>query len=265
MRRFALLAVVSAAVFAFAPGAAGAGRAWFTSWAQSQDGRADAAVTGQTLRMITHLSQGGDAVRVRFQNTFGTGPLTIGHATAGPSAGGAAVTFARDLTFAGRPAVTIPAGGEVWSDETKLVTRPDSDLAVSMSVEGTAVPGRHGAALRDNYLTPPGSGDHTGDVPAGAFTATVGSTYVVSAVDVHNAALAGVVVPFGSSTATARCSRGCGPPGSRCTSRPARRGRGTATRRTWPGTRSRCSCSAGTPAAARVRGSWTSTPCWRTR
>ncbi|MGW3965157.1 GDSL-type esterase/lipase family protein [Amycolatopsis sp. NPDC005003] len=201
MRGFALLAAVSVAlaVVGSAPGAAGAGRAWFTSWAQSQDGRADTEVTARSLRMITHLSQGGDAVRVRFQNTFGTGPLTIGHATAGPSAGGAAVAFSRDLTFAGRPAVTIPAEGEVWSDETRLVTRPDSDLAVSMSVEGTAVPGRHGAALRDNYLTPPGSGDHTGDASGDAFTATVGSTYVVSAVDVRNAALRGVVVPFGSS------------------------------------------------------------------
>ncbi|MFB9684291.1 GDSL-type esterase/lipase family protein [Amycolatopsis plumensis] len=199
MRRTVLLAVVSAAVFSFAPGAAGAGHAWFTSWAQSQDGRADTAVTGRSLRMITHLSQGGDAVRVRFQNTFGSGPLTIGHATAGPSAGGAAVSSLRDLTFAGRPAVTIPAGGEVWSDEARLVTRPDSDLAVSMSVEGTVVPGRHGAALRDNYLTPPDSGDHAADVSGEAFTATVGSTYVVSAVDVHNVALRGVVVPFGSS------------------------------------------------------------------
>ncbi|WP_233223907.1 hypothetical protein [Amycolatopsis sp. CA-128772] len=58
MRRFALLAAVSvaAAVVVSAPGAAGAGRAWFTSWAQSQDGRADAAVSGQSLRMLTHLS-----------------------------------------------------------------------------------------------------------------------------------------------------------------------------------------------------------------
>jgi lysophospholipase L1-like esterase len=201
VHRIALLAAISvaAAVVASAPGAAGAGRTWFTSWAQSQDGRADTAVTARSLRMITHLSQGGDAVRVRFQNTFGAGPLTIGHATAGPSAGGAAVSFSRELTFAGRPAVTIPAGGEVWSDETRLATRPDSDLAVSMSVEGSAVPGRHGAALRDNYLTPPDSGDHAGDVSGDAFTATVASTYVVSAVDVHNTALQGVVVPFGSS------------------------------------------------------------------
>ncbi|MEV5719136.1 GDSL-type esterase/lipase family protein [Amycolatopsis mediterranei] len=213
MRRFAVLAAVSVAAAAVvsAPGAAGAGRTWFTSWAQSQDGRADTAVTGQSLRMITHLSQGGDAVRVRFQNTFGTGPLTIGHATAGPSAGAAAVTAVSDLTFFGRPAVTIPAGGEVWSDETRLATRPDSDLAVSMAVDGTAVPGRHGAALRDNYLTPPGSGDHAGDASGEAFTATVGATYVVSAVDVHNTALQGVVVPFGSSVVDGIGSTNCGP------------------------------------------------------
>nr|WP_086861722.1 GDSL-type esterase/lipase family protein [Amycolatopsis lexingtonensis] len=213
VRRIALLTAfsVAAAVVASAPGAAGAGPAWFTSWAQSQDGRADAPVSAQSLRMITHLSQGGDAVRVRFQNTFGTGPLTIGHATAGPSAGGAAVAAVRELTFAGRAAVTIPAGGEVWSDETRLVTRPDTNLAVSMSVEGTAVPGRHGAALRDNYLTPPGSGDHTGDASGAAYTSTVGATYVVSAVDVHNTALKGTVVPFGSSVVDGIGSTNCGP------------------------------------------------------
>lgn len=213
MRRIALLTVVSvaAAVVASAPGAAGAGRAWFTSWAQSQDGRADAPVTSQTLRMITHLSQGGEAVRVRLQNTFGTGPLTVGHATAGLTTAGAAVDRPHDLTFAGNRAVTIPAGGEVWSDETRLATRPDTNLAVSLSVEGTAVPGRHGAALRDNYLTEPGAGDHAADTGSTAFTRTVGSTYVVSAVDVRNPALQGTVVPFGSSVVDGIGSTNCGP------------------------------------------------------
>src|SRR5205823_2484311 len=77
--RIAVLATISALVVASAPSADGAGHAWFTSWAQSQDGHADAPVSGQSLRMITHLSQGGDAVRVRLQNTFGTGPLTVDH------------------------------------------------------------------------------------------------------------------------------------------------------------------------------------------
>jgi lysophospholipase L1-like esterase len=215
MRRPVVLAALSALAIATvvgsAPGAAGAGHAWFTSWAQSQDGRADAAVSDQSLRMITHLSQGGDAVRVRLQNTFGTGPLTIGHATAGVSAGGAAVTGPRDLTFAGRTAVAIPAGGEVWSDELRLTTRPDTNLAVSMSVAGSATPGRHGAGLRDNYLTDAGTGDHTADAAGAAYTRTVGSTYVVSAVDVHNTALKGTVVPFGSSVVDGIGSTNCGP------------------------------------------------------
>ena len=209
--RIALLATVSALVVASAPGADGAGPAWFTSWAQSQDGHADAPVSGQSLRMITHLSQGGDAVRVRLQNTFGTGPLTIGHATAGLSTSGAEVSGTRDLTFAGKSSVTIPVGGDVWSDETRLVTRPDTNLAVSMFVAGTATPGRHGAGLRDNYLSAPGSGDHTADTSAAAFTSTVGSTYVVSAVDVHNTSLKGTVVPFGSSVVDGIGSTNCGP------------------------------------------------------
>jgi lysophospholipase L1-like esterase len=204
-------ALAVATVVASAPGAAGAGPAWFTSWAQSQDGRADTPVSGQSMRMITHLSQGGDAVRVRLQNTFGTGPLTVGHATAGLSAGGAAVTAPRSLTFAGRAGVTIPAGGEVWSDETRLATRPDTNLAISMYVSGTAVPGRHGAALRDNYLTESGAGDHTTDPAAAAYTKTVGSTYLVSAVDVRNTALKGTIVPFGSSVVDGIGSTNCGP------------------------------------------------------
>lgn len=209
--RIAVLATISAVVVASAPGADGAGHAWFTSWAQSQDGHADAPVSGRSLRMITHLSQGGDAVRVRLQNTFGTGPLTVDHATAGLSTSGAGVSGVRDLTFAGRAGVTIPVGGDVWSDETRLVTRPDTNLAVSMFVAGTATPGRHGAGLRDNYLTAPGSGDHTADTSAAAFTSTVGSTYVVSAVDVHNVSLKGTVVPFGSSVVDGIGSTNCGP------------------------------------------------------
>lgn len=213
MRRIALLAAVSvaAAVVVSAPGAEGTPKTWFTSWAQSQDGRSDAPVSAQSLRMITHLSQGGDAVRVRLQNTFGTGPLTLGHATAGLSTSAAAVSGVRDLTFAGRRGVTIPAGGEVWSDETRLATRPDTNLAVSMSVEGTAVVGRHGAGLRDNYLSAAGSGDHTADIAGAAYTSTVGSTLVVSAVDVHNPALKGTVVPFGSSVVDGIGSTNCGP------------------------------------------------------
>jgi lysophospholipase L1-like esterase len=199
------------AVLGSSTGAEGAPLMWFTSWAQSQQGPAGVTLNHQSLRMITHLSQGGDAIRVRVQNTFGTAPLTVDQVTAGRSAGASAVTAPKPVTFGGRPAVTVPAGGEAWSDDTPLVTSPDQDVAISMYVAGTAVPGEHTSALRDNYLTPPGSGSHVADPGGAAYTRKVGATYLVSAVDVRNPALKGTIVPFGSSVVDGTGSTNCGP------------------------------------------------------
>ncbi|KJK33718.1 SGNH hydrolase [Lentzea aerocolonigenes] len=181
-----------------------AGRAWFTSWAQSQERLATTPLHDQSIRMITHLSQGGTAIRVRLQNTFGSRPLTIDHATV-------AIGTPREVTFAGRRAVTIPAGGEVWSDGTPLGTRPGDDVAVSLYAAGEIVPGQHNSAFRDNYLTPPGTGDHTADATNNAYTQKTQSTLVVSAVDVDNPSLKGTIVPFGSSVVDGVGSTNCGP------------------------------------------------------
>ncbi|MGH9061103.1 MAG: GDSL-type esterase/lipase family protein, partial [Acidimicrobiales bacterium] len=211
-----LAAVATLALTALVGSSAGAedaGPTWFTSWAQSQQGPAGVTLNHQSLRMITHLSQGGDAIRVRVQNTFGTAPLTVDRATAGLSAGTSAVTAPTPVTFGGSPAVTVPAGGEVWSDDTPLATSPDQDVAISLYVAGKAVPGQHTSALRDNYLTPAGSGSHVADRRGAAYTRKVGATYLVSAVDVRNPGLRGTIVPFGSSvvdgTGSTNCGRGC--------------------------------------------------------
>ncbi len=191
--------------------AAEAGRpAWFTSWAQSQQNLAPTAVRDQSMRMITHLSQGGSAVRVRVQNTFGTQPLTLDHTTVALSAGGAEVSDVRDVAFGGRRAVTLQPGASTWSDQVPLTTAPGADLAVSMHVAGEAVPGRHDSAFRDNYLTAAGTGDHTA-AQGGAYTQKVQSTYVVTAVDVFNPRLKGAIVPFGSSVVDGVGSTDCGP------------------------------------------------------
>lgn len=99
------------------------------------------------------------------------------------------------MTFDGRPRVVVPPGGEVWSDSTGLRTAAQDDIAVSLSVSGTVAPGRHDSAFRTNYLTPPGSGDHTADPDGTAFTGTTGSTLLVSAVDVRNPRLRGAWSP----------------------------------------------------------------------
>ncbi|WP_314412911.1 SGNH/GDSL hydrolase family protein [Streptomyces kroppenstedtii] len=205
---------------ATAPASSSAGRAWFTSWAQSQQELAPTPLRDQSVRMITHLGQGGGALRVRLQNTFGTTPLTVDAATVGHSAGdGAAVEGdVLPVTFDGRREVVVPAGGEVWSDAAALKTRAQDDVAVSLSVSGTVAPGRHTGAFRSNYLTAPGSGDHTAEASGDAYTQTVGSTYLVSAVDVHNPKLRGTIVAYGSSvvdgTGSTDCGPGCTPEGT---------------------------------------------------
>ncbi|WP_394619830.1 GDSL-type esterase/lipase family protein [Lentzea sp. JNUCC 0626] len=210
MRTPALVSTVLAVGALLTPVAEADRPVWFTSWAQSQQHLAPVTLHDQSMRMITHLSQGGSAVRIRVQNTFGKTPLTIDRTTVALSAGGAAVDGTRDVTFEGRRSVTIPAGGEMWSDRTTLVSTPGADLAVSMHVAGDVVPGRHESAFRDNYLTPSGAGDKTTD-KGGAFTEKVQSTYVVSAVDVVNPRLRGTVVPFGSSVVDGVGSTNCGP------------------------------------------------------
>ncbi|MFD6287814.1 SGNH/GDSL hydrolase family protein [Streptomyces sp. NPDC060205] len=199
---------------------ASAGRAWFTSWAQSQQELAPTPLRDQSVRMITHLAQGGGALRIRIQNTFGTAPLTVDAATVGHSDGqGPAVEGdVLAVTFDGRREVVVPAGGEVWSDAAALRTDAQDDVAVSLSVSGTVTPGRHTSAFRSNYLTAPGSGDRTAEASGSAYTQTVGSTYLVSAVDVHNPKLRGTIVAYGSSvvdgTGSTDCGPGCTPEGT---------------------------------------------------
>jgi len=218
-KRIRLLVAATTVAATFATGAAAmsadaaAGhQRWFTSWAQSQQRLATTVLTNQSVRMITHLSQGGDALRIRVQNTFGTTPLTVDATTVARSDGGPALAGpARGVTFHGRRTVVVPAGGDVWSDPVRLATDPQDDVAVSLFLAGRTTPGEHGSAFRNNYLSPAGSGDHTADDSGTAYTKTTGATYLVSAVDVANPGLTGTVVAFGSSVVDGTGSTNCGP------------------------------------------------------
>lgn len=89
-----------------------------------------------TLRQIVHLSLGGARLRVRISNAFGTEPLVVEAAgiARARAAGDVTVdaTSVRPLTFDGRATVTIPAGGEYYSDPVALALPPGADLAVSL-------------------------------------------------------------------------------------------------------------------------------------
>jgi lysophospholipase L1-like esterase len=115
---------------------------WVGSWATSQQVPETANLLDPelmrdgTLRQIVHLTVGGDQLRVRLSNAFGTAPLhlTAAHVAKPLSSAGAAIDAASDkaLTFGGEADVTIPAGAEYVSDPVTFSAPALSDLAITI-------------------------------------------------------------------------------------------------------------------------------------
>lgn len=156
----------------------------------------------QTVRMIAHVSIGGQRLRVRLSNACGTRKLSIGAARVALRADSAGFVPGSDrqLTFNGGPATTIAAGSLVMSDPVDLDLPPLSDLVVSVHVAGR-VPQDfqltgHGNARQTNYISPPG--DHTA-APVMPVQRSVGDWLLVSGVEVLAPASTGGIVAFGDS------------------------------------------------------------------
>ncbi len=131
-------------------GAAHAGRslqpaAWVGSWASSQqipephNALAAEDLRDATLRQIVRLTIGGQDVRVRLSNAFGTEPLHIASVhiarPLSPSAGSVDISTDKALTFSGSPDVTIPAGADYISDPVAFPVAALSDLVISLYLE----------------------------------------------------------------------------------------------------------------------------------
>ena len=103
---------------------------------------AQPGATGATLREVVHVSIGGDSVRVRFSNLYGTGPLVIGAAEIAQTLKGAAIVpgSGHPLTFHGQPSVSIPNGALVLSDPAPFKFAPLSDLTVSFYLPSPSGP-----------------------------------------------------------------------------------------------------------------------------
>ena len=124
---------------------------WVGTWASAPllDAHAKSAdqlvapgTTGVTLREVVHVSIGGETVRVRFSNLYGTDPLVIGAAQIAQTLKGAAVVpgSGKPLTFHGQPSVSIPAGALAVSDAVPFKFAPLADLTVSFYLPSPSGP-----------------------------------------------------------------------------------------------------------------------------
>ncbi|MFJ8629643.1 SGNH/GDSL hydrolase family protein [Streptomyces sp. NPDC093568] len=158
---------------------------WTGSWASATGGHPTVGPwTDRTLRLVVHTSVGGPRVRLRFDNTFASGPVRIGAATVAVQQSGAAAkaTPVRVL-FRGAAGAEIPAGAQAYSDPLGFTVPADANLLVSFHLPAT-VPAApvHRLAQQRSYVS--GPGDHTADVSASNYPTVLTSWPLLTGVDV---------------------------------------------------------------------------------
>ncbi|MEV6305149.1 SGNH/GDSL hydrolase family protein [Actinoplanes sp. NPDC051861] len=185
-------AAVAAATASSAPAAAsGRDDGWVATWAAVPTtippGQPQ-VLSDQTVRHVVHTSAGGDQVRIRLSNEFGTTPLHIGEVHVAVRAGTGASTDAvpgtdRKVTFGGRGDVRIPVGSPLVSDPVKLGVPGGTDLVVSIYLpDPTPVTTLAAFAFQDNVVA-------AGNVTAARRITpvrTVGQVFFLSGVSVRS-------------------------------------------------------------------------------
>lgn len=175
-----------------APGGGAAPVAWSTAWGASPQtpstgftpNWSQEGFSHQSVRQVVRATKGGDVIRIRLSNAYGTSPLNITGATIARTAQGAAVEkgSVRRLTFDGRGSAEVPAHGELRSDATGLRLKRLESVTVTLYLAGTTGPATfHSQGWADTYRA---DGDHRSDTAARAYTSRTQSWYYLSGVEV---------------------------------------------------------------------------------
>ena len=171
---------------------------WIGTWGTSPEA-GTTSFTNQTLRLIVHTSIGGDFVRIRLSNAYGTASLVIGAAHIGLRSTDAQIISGSDrvLTFSGESTIAIPAGALAVSDPVELRVPALGDLAISVYVPGNTGPATfHAEGKQTSYISP--TGDFTGTIafPIGSTTL---SSFFIANVEVKESKEGRAIVTLGDS------------------------------------------------------------------
>jgi len=177
---------------------------WIATWGSSQmiaegDNALPADRAGAiTLRQVVRVSAGGERVRIRLSNAFGTRPLAIGgaHVARSVAPGTPRIEGDARLTFSGRSDAVIPAGAEMYSDPVALHIAAGADLAISLYLPDAASPQTGHPGSRATSFTLAGNAVADGTL-AGATPTT--HWYALADVEVAATPTAGTIVAIGDS------------------------------------------------------------------
>jgi lysophospholipase L1-like esterase len=122
----------------------------------------------QTIRQIVRLSVGGERVRLRLSNEYGTKAITIGAARVAVADGaGLKAGTERAVTFDGKPSAVIAVGAPLLSDPIDLAVSDLATLSVSLYLQGDTGPCTcHGTGMQDAYVSAKGDFTKGTFVPA---------------------------------------------------------------------------------------------------
>ena len=170
---------------------------WAGSWATGLIGPSPLDTGGslsgfnnESIRMIVHTSLGGNRVRLRFSNEFGTGPITIGHATVAlPSdslTGGADLVAGsvHELTFdGGNASTTMYTGADVVTDPLAWTVPADTTLAVTIYLPTATGPASwHPSASEETFVY---NGDQADNTSGAGNILTRFAFYFMAGIDVQ--------------------------------------------------------------------------------
>jgi len=179
---------------------------WVGTWAASQQVPEPANALSAddlrdvTLRQIVHLTVGGETLRVRMSNVFGTAPLHltsvhIAHPLL-PSEAKIDVATDKALTFVGKSDIVIPAGAEYISDPITYPVAALSDLTITLHMDTPPEQQTgHPGSRSTSYLV-------HGDMVAAAdlpYAKKIEHWYWIAGVDVNAAKDSAAIVVLGDS------------------------------------------------------------------
>jgi lysophospholipase L1-like esterase len=198
--------------FAHAEVEAGQGH-WVTTWGcgpqLTEPGNLPPApLANSTLRQFVHVTLGGQHLRVRLSNAYGTNSVTINsaHVAMAGALGTGTVdpTTDKALTFRGAPSVVIPPGEVILSDPFDYNLPALTNLAISIyfgNVSATTING-HPGSRTTSYIV----ASNAVSVASLGGAPNTAHWYIITGVDVLADAVDRTVVTLGDSITDGRGS-----------------------------------------------------------
>jgi lysophospholipase L1-like esterase len=184
---------------------------WVGTWASSpqlvepSNMPPEPGLSNNTLRQIVRVSIGGNQLRLKLSNEYGTSPVTLNSVHLAVSAGGSSIKLGTDnvLTFGGMESVTIPAGKTVTSDTLDYCMPKLTEMAITIYFGNTpTLLTGHPSSRTTSYIMV-GNAVDSSSMP---FAVATEHWYLITGIDVIAGPSSRAVVVIGDSITDGRGS-----------------------------------------------------------